>query len=445
MTKSVAFTGVIVSIIVIFATGITSEANKSPAVIHDDHLVIQKIASGFDTPSGFEFVGKKPTDILIIQKDDGEVKLIKNFMLNKYPILDLNASNQDRGMSVGIASRTVGSTTYVFLSDNVPSNSRVLIYRYEWNASGLELDNPILILDLPSTKDGGKVIIGPDGQLYSTIGYLGPAERHQNLIKKSSQCIKNESSAILRTTIDGLRSKNNPISKRGFESFYVGGISNPYGLAFDPVTKYLWDSEQGPGKLDKFDLFKPGFDRGWKQIQEISNYVCCLNEGKLLQSLSNPRGINASSFEEPKYVTAITFVNSSALGNQYSNNLFVSDLEGNIYGFNLDLNREKLVINHNLYNNIFATGFGSISDMKIGPDGALYVLTFANNTGFPPGHNSGGLYRISNNSSKLPPYESQINAATTWGLISTFAIIFSILIFLKMYKGKQMALEGNRR
>ena len=161
------------------------------------------------------------------------------------------------------------------------------VYRYTWNASGLELENRTLILDLPSVHPtvhiGGKIIVGPDGQLYTVIGDLNREGREQNMANKSyvdtlslehCQVIygnKSESSAILRTTLSGLPSRNNPFTEKGFEKYYAYGIRNSFGLAFDPVTQQLWDTEKGPGTMDEINLVRPGFNSGWKQIHGNSS------------------------------------------------------------------------------------------------------------------------------------------------------------------------------
>ena len=40
------------------------------------------------------------------------------------------------------------------------------------------------------------------------------------------------------------------------------GIRNSFGLAVDPVTGYLWDTENGPDKFDEINLVKPRFNSG---------------------------------------------------------------------------------------------------------------------------------------------------------------------------------------
>ena len=76
--------------------------------------------------------------------------------------------------------------------------------------------------------------------------------------------------------------------------------------------------------------------------------------------------------------------------------MFVGDYNnGNLYHFKLSQNRTALVLNGKLSNKIaytpqdsqpviFGTGFdGGITDLQVGPDGYLYVLTYA-----------GSIYRI---------------------------------------------------
>ena len=77
--------------------------------------------------------------------------------------------------------------------------------------------------------------------------------------------------------------------------------------------------------------------------------------------------------------------------------MFVGDYKnGNLYHFKLNQARTGLVLNYTTLSNkisntpqdsqplIFASGFdGGITDLQVGPDGYLYVLTFA-----------GSIYRI---------------------------------------------------
>ena len=45
--------------------------------------------------------------------------------------------------------------------------------------------------------------------------------------------------------------------------YYAYGIRNSFGIDWDPITGYLWDSENGPHFGDELNLVEPGFNSGW--------------------------------------------------------------------------------------------------------------------------------------------------------------------------------------
>ncbi len=90
------------------------------------------------------------------------------------------------------------------------------------------------------------------------------------------------------------------------------------------------------------------------------------------------------------------FLNSDKLGAQYKNDMFVGDVNnGNLYHFKLSADRTKLlapdgtkipkkaITSDQLPVYRFGSGFGGITDLKVGPDGFLYVLA-----------NNGAIFRI---------------------------------------------------
>lgn len=78
---------------------------------------------------------------------------------------------------------------------------------------------------------------------------------------------------------------------------------------------------------------------------------------------------------------------SEKLGKQYENDLFAGDFHnGNLYHFDLNKNRTWLSLtgplkdkiankDDELRNSLFGQGFGGITDIKVGPDGYLYILS----------------------------------------------------------------------
>ena len=111
------------------------------------------------------------------------------------------------------------------------------------------------------------------------------------------------------------------------------------------------------------------------------------------------------SFAPSLGVTDIQFFNSTKLGAKYTNNVFVGDINhGNLYFFTLNKARTGFVFGQNQENLLdlvangekelseitLGTGFKGITDIKTGPDGLLYVLTFDEGD-----YGAGMIYEIS--------------------------------------------------
>jgi glucose/arabinose dehydrogenase len=178
-------------------------------------------------------------------------------------------------------------------------------------------------------------------------------------------------------------------------------------MDFDPVTGKLWDTENGPNYGDEINLVEPGFNSGWAQVQGIWTPKGAIeNENAGLLNLHPSNLVDfggKGKYKVPEFIwfqtvapTALKFLNSTKLGKQYQNDMFVGDYNnGNLYHLKLSQNRTALVLNGTLSNKIaytsqdsqpviFGTGFdGGITDLQVGPDGYLYVLTYA-----------GSIYRI---------------------------------------------------
>ena len=85
--------------------------------------------------------------------------------------------------------------------------------------------------------------------------------------------------------------------------------------------------------------------------------------------------------------SAIKFLNSDKLEKKYENDLFVGSFNlGMIFHFDLNSNRTELDLkgllndkvadsNEELEDIIFSRGLGGITDIEVGPDGYLYVLS----------------------------------------------------------------------
>jgi glucose/arabinose dehydrogenase len=371
---------------------------------------LEKIVDDLSRPTGLSFIDD--SNLLVIEEDTGKVKQVTDGRATQ-TILDLDVSTDDSRGLIGIDSLDDGNKTFVFLyfteSSSPDDGGKPLgnrLYRYELvEADGKNsLINRKLLLDLPaspgSMDNGGPVLIGPDNNVYSITGQI----QGEDLIGHETKAQNFEdgpdadgTSGVHRVTQDGgivVPGIFEPTDSMA--TYYAYGIRNSFGMDFDPMTGYLWLSENGVYTNDEINLVEPGFNGGWKDVTGLASSD--LDYDELVTFNGSGR------YSEPEFVwnstvspTALLFFNSDKFGPDYKNDMFVGDYEfGRIYHFELNTERNALRLNGSLADRvansdselqsfIFGEGFGVPTDLEIGPDGMLYVTSLRD----------GAIYRIS--------------------------------------------------
>jgi glucose/arabinose dehydrogenase len=392
-----------------------SDGSGTPNVTNPN-LKADLVFRGLEFPTNMALLGQD--DFLVLEKSKGTVNRIVNGAMLADPLLQVNvASEVERGM-LGIAiSNSINQTMvdgnnitssrgpYVFLfyteaisaQDDTPIGNR--IYRYELVDN--KLVNPKLLLDLPAIPgprhNGGDITIGPDNNLYVAIGDVdGHTTEAQNLHEGGRP---DGTGGILRITQDGQPVQSIIGDLSPSNKYFAYGIRNSFGIDFDPITGNLWDTENGAGSNDEINLIEPGFNSGWLRVQ-----------GKAPADFDYQQLVNFGGkgvYQDPEFTwvdtvgpSKVLFFGSDKLGEQYENDMLVADVHfGRIYNFNLNENRTDLVLEGPIADKvaetdaeveqlIFGSEFGAITDLEVGPDGYLYVLSFG----------QGAIYRIQPNS-----------------------------------------------
>jgi glucose/arabinose dehydrogenase len=392
-------------------------------IVRDTNLEIEVVAEGLRFPTTMAFLG--PNDFLVLEKEKGTVQRIVNGKILSEPLLDVNvATSQERCMCGVAVSKHIPGHIYVFLyyteaesadAEDITEGKDPIgnrLYRYELVNN--KLVNAKLILDLPATPgprhNGGAIMIGSaDNNLYIPVGDVdGSFNPKGQFVRTMTQNYLNSTlvdgrSGILRVDMDSKPIYDQGIlgDKHPLDYYYAYGIRNSFGIDFDPLTGNLWDTENGPAYGDEINLVKPGFNSGYTPIQGIWSHGVDPKSNISTWKIASPNSNTLVDFDgrgnysAPEFiwaetigVTAIKFFHSDKFGEQYEEDIFIGSIViGNIYHFDLNEDRTQLVLTGELEDKIaetretgaedivFGEGFAGVSDLEVGPDGYLYVVS----------------------------------------------------------------------
>jgi glucose/arabinose dehydrogenase len=260
--------------------------------------------------------------------------------------------------------------TFFDYVDNTDSNTYVV--RAKLDEAKLALSDAKVIFRaqpaMPSKrlggKTGGRIAIAPDGTLFVTIG-----DRSDSPPWDVAQRMNTDLGKIIHITADGAPAPDNPfLGKPGvLPEIWAVGLRSQEGLAFDPKTGHLWEDEHGPRGGDELNLIEKGKNYGWPVISHGIDYPGTpIGEG-----ITHKEGM-----EEPVYYwdpviapSGLAFY-TGTLFPQWKNSVFVGGLRGMVLD-RLTLVDDKVVSEEPLLTELNTR----IRDVRVGPDGAVYVLT----------------------------------------------------------------------
>lgn len=379
----------------------------------DPNLQIEELFGG-PTISGqsiqMEFIGLD--EFLVTFKTNGWVRHFSNGSLNLTPVLDVPVHGWSGQGLVGIAADpdfVNNQYVYLFYTEAQQDTTDIgidplgdRVYRYTWNGSALV--DPLRLLDVTADNDGadhtsGMLAFGKDDKLYLAHGDLHHFGKLQNLVNGPDP---DDTGVIFRLHTDGSAPPDNPFydpSDPGnpMNRYFAYGLRNPFGIAFDPATGYLWETENGPQNFDEINLVPPGFNGGWRQIMG-PDALDPQGVGDLWMAPGAAYSDPEFSWDAPICVIAIDFISSPKLGCDNRGVAVVADCNcGQLYRFEFDVPRTGLsftsaelqdLVADNLNDLcqeeqseiLFGSGFGIVTDLEFGPDGKLYVLAFDTRT-----------------------------------------------------------------
>jgi aldose sugar dehydrogenase len=382
----------LIFILVMVSSNIQFVSAAGP-LLYDKDLKIERVYEGLTFPVSMSFLGDN--DILVLEKNNGTVNRIVNGQMMDEPLLQVNVDNLgERGLLGSAVNVDSLGKTNVFLyyteSKNMADNDMpdaeeiitVTSKLVKYDLVDDRLTNLKLLYELPLDEEnynhvGGEISIGPDNNLYLTIGDLFTSGSLTQNFKNGTNV--NGQGGIIRMDLNG-----NPVESifenSNLSNYFAYGIRNSFGMDFDPVTGYLWNTENGPAYGDEINLVQPGFNSGWRDVQglwEPADESAYPEAGNLFTNVTdlNTFGLQGN-YMYPKMtwtdsiaITAIKFLDSSNLGEEYFGDIFVGSYnDGFIYHFDLDKNRTHISDDPNITRNVEINGKNySIIDKNLFP------------------------------------------------------------------------------
>jgi len=333
-------------------------------------------------------------NILLVLRLPGELRILDKAGNLSAPLKGLSAltSAKDFGLldlkldPNFAANRRIFFTTFDYLPvkpDGPPetnSNTNVASARLDV-ANGTLTDVKTIFRAypyLPSNrlggKTGGRIAIARDGTLFVTFGDRDDDDVPWDVAQK----LDNDLGKIIHITPDGAPARDNPFlhTPGARPEIWAYGLRSPEGLAFDPKTGALWNTDIGPQGGDEINIIKRGANYGWPVISygiEYTRPAYPIGDNGI--RIGN--GYTAhDGMEQPVYYWDPSFTPSGLtfyrgdLFPEWKNSLFSGALSGQALD-RLEIRGNKVVAEEALLTELNTR----IRDVQVGPDGAVYVLT----------------------------------------------------------------------
>lgn len=324
------------------------------------------VVSGLEFPWGLAFL---PGGDMLVTERPGRLRLVRGGKLQPDPIQGVPAVwAQGQGGLLDVALHpNFASNRLVYLSYSKPGEQGATTAVIRGRLDGNRLADVREIIEMSAwgrnrVHFGSRMVFDRQGYLYVTVGERGEMQRAQDL--------SDHAGGVLRLHDDGRVPADNPfVGRQGVEpEIWTYGNRSPQGLAVHPVTGEIWEAEHGPRGGDELNLIKPGANYGWPVITYGINY-----NGRPISDITEKAGM-----EQPVHYWVPSIATSGLAiynGDKFTNwrgDFFVGGLAG------MQLARVRVKDGKSVESEKLLDGFGQrIRDVRVGPDGLLYLLTDA--------------------------------------------------------------------
>ncbi|MNJ53240.1 Soluble aldose sugar dehydrogenase YliI precursor [compost metagenome] len=211
---------------------------------------------------------------------------------------------------------------------------------------------------------GSRLVFDRDGYLFIALGENNQRPTAQDLDKLQGK--------LVRILPDGTVPKDNPFVGQANvrPEIWSFGHRNQQGAALNPWTGELWTNEHGPRGGDEINIPKAGKNYGWPIATHGINYTLMPipeAQGEHVEGMVDPHHV----WEKSPAISGMAFYDNPRF-KPWDHSVFIGALASQEL-IRLQLDGDKVVHEERLLGELDAR----IRDVRVGPDGYLYVLTDA--------------------------------------------------------------------
>ncbi len=347
---------------------------RAPAVKTRTPLKTTEIASGFNKPWAIAFL---PDDrFLITEKPTGRLYIVtaqgkKSPAVTGLPKVD--GRGQGGLLDVEVAPDYARSRLiyWTYYEPREGGNGLAVARAKLVDGAAPRLEGLQIIFRMQPTLEstlhaGGRLVFTPDGKLFVTLG-----ERSIRAGRVQAQELGSHFGKVVRINPDGSVPRDNPfVNRKGARpEIWSSGHRNILSAVLDDKNR-LWVTEMGPRGGDELNLVERAKDYGWPTIGYGEEY-----SGAPIHEKTQAPGM-----EQPVYYwdpvispSGMTFY-TGTLFPEWRGNFFIGGLSSQAL-VRLVLKDDKVIGEERLLTDLGAR----IREVVQGPDGALYLLTDAEN------------------------------------------------------------------
>lgn len=320
-----------------------------------------------------------PDGRALVSERPGRIRLIREGKLRDEPYAEIDVAHVGEAGLMGLTLHPgFQREPYIYAMHTYRKNGSLLNRVIRLKDQGTRGVYDRVVFDgIPGGRfhDGGRIAFGPDGMLYICTGEVFESGLAQD--------VKSLGGKILRVTPEGDIPGDNPFKDSPVFSY---GHRNPQGLAWQPGTGKLFESEHGPsgefGRFghDEINIIVKGGNYGWPEVIGAPGTRHYVDPVVVWKNTTPPSGM--------------TFYKGNLL-KHLRGDLFVATLRSqSLVRIILDEKGKVKRIEKWFTDGKNEGKFGRMRDVVEGPDGALYFLTNNRDGRGNPGPGDDKIYRI---------------------------------------------------